>query len=190
MRIGIDIDDTITDLQDDLLMEAIKYDKSLRGKGIIYPERHYIGQRFDWNDEEREHYLGDIRWKVMNSAKIRDGVVEALNVLKKEGHEIIFITARSDRYTSNPYNSTYKWLTENNIPFDKLVISALDKGKTCAEENIDIFIDDQIKNCILCKNAGVKTIYFDIEHKEKNEEFVTAYSWYDILNKIQKDEHK
>lgn len=184
MRIGIDIDDTITDLQDDLFTEALKYDKTLRDSGVIYPERHYIGQRFDWNEEEKEYYLGDIRWKVMNSAKIREGAIETLNILKREGHEIIFITARSDRYNKNPYDSTYNWLIDNNIPFDKLIVSALDKGLTCEEENIDIFIDDQEKNCLLVKNRGIKTIYFDILHKEVNNDFIVAYSWHDILNKI------
>ena len=37
---------------------------------------------------------------------------------------------------------------------------------------------------MLTKAKGIKTIYFDIEHKEENKEFITAYSWYDILNKI------
>lgn len=184
MRIGVDIDDTITDLQDDLFKEALDYDKTLRAKGVIYPERHYIGQRFDWNEEEKEYYLGPIRWKVMNNAKIRDGVIETLTELKKEGHEIIFITARSDRYCSDPYNATYNWLISNNIPFDKLIISALDKGEICKIENIDVFIDDQEKNCKLVNAKGTKVIYFDILHKEINSDFTVAYSWYDILNKI------
>ena len=185
MKIGIDIDDTITDLQDDLLIEAIEYDKTLRGTGIIYPERKYIGQRFDWNEEEKEYYLSELRWKVMNKAKIREGAIEVIQKLKEEGNEIIFITARSNRYHNDPYNTTNKWLNDNNIPFDKLVISALDKGKICEEENIDIFIDDQERNCTLTQNKGIKTIYFDIEHKEVNNNFITCYSWYDILSKIE-----
>lgn len=185
MKIGIDIDDTITDLQEDLLTEAIEYDKTLRNKGIIYPERHYIGQKFDWDEKEKEYYLGTLRWKVMNKAKIRDGVIDVLNQLKKDGHEIIFITARSNRYHDDPYNATYKWLTDNNIPFDKLIVSALDKGQICKEENIDVFIDDQEKNCLLVQNSGAKTIYFDIKHLEPKDNFVTCYNWYDILRKIE-----
>ena len=184
MRIGIDIDDTITDLQEDLFSAALEYDKTLRNKGVIYPERHYIAQRFDWSEEEKEHYLGEIRWKVLEQAKIREGVKEVLKLLKEEGNKIIFITARCERYCAEPYEKTYKWLTENEIPFDKLVINALDKGETALNENIDVFIDDQIKNCMLTKAKGIKTIYFDIEHKEESKEFITAYSWYDILNKI------
>lgn len=185
MKIGIDIDDTITDLQEDLLKEAIEYDKTLRNKGIIYPERQYIGQKFDWNEEEKEYYLGTLRWKVMNNAKIRDGVIETLNQLRKDGHEVIFITARSDRYHNDPYNATYNWLIENNIPFDKLITSALDKGKVCKEENIDVFIDDQEKNCLLVQNSGTKTIYFDIKHLDPKDNFITCYNWYDILRKIE-----
>lgn len=184
MKIGIDIDDTITDLQEDLFYAALEYDKTLRNSGVIYPERHYIAQRFDWSEEEKEHYLGEIRWKVLSKAKIRDGALEVLNILKEEGHEIIFITARCERYYKNPYEETYDFLKKNEIPFDKLIINALDKGQVCLEEKIDVFIDDQEKNCILTKERGIKTIYFDIEHKEENKNFITAYSWYDILNKI------
>lgn len=184
MRIGIDIDDTITDLQEDLFTEALKYDATLRGKGVIYPERHYIAQRFDWSEEEKEYYLGELRWNVYSNAKIREGVHEVLKILKEEGNEIIFITARSNRYNDFHHNDTKSWLNRNNIIYDKLITGALDKGEACKNENIDIFIDDQEKNCMLTKNAGVKTIFFNIESIETNDSYIVAYSWHDILNKI------
>lgn len=184
MRIGIDIDDTITDLQEDLLTEALKYDVSLRGSGMIYPERHYIAQRFDWSEDEKEYYLGKIRWDVMNNAKIREGVIEVLETLRNEGNEIIFITARCDRYNGNYHEDTHKWLKENKIPFDKLITNARDKGIVCKEEEIDVFIDDQERHCILANAAGIKTIFFDIDNARKENDFVVVYSWHDILNKI------
>lgn len=184
MKIGIDIDDTITDIQGELLNKALEYDKSLRNTGIIYPERKYIGQRFDWSNEEKEYFLGKIRWNVMDNARLRDGVIESLTLLKEEGHEIVFITARSDRYVEEPYSKTYNWLKKNNIPFDKLIVNALNKGNVCKEEKIDVFIDDQENNCNLTYDFGIKTIFFNINNNEIKNDYIVAYNWVDIFNKI------
>ena len=52
MNIGIDLDDTITDIQDDMLKLAIKYDNTLRGNGIVNKDKLFIAEKFDWSKEE------------------------------------------------------------------------------------------------------------------------------------------
>jgi uncharacterized HAD superfamily protein len=185
MNIGIDIDDTITDINDEMFRRAKEYDKTLRNKGIIYPERFYAAQVFDWNEEEKEYYLKNIRKDVVLNAHPREGVIDILKEFKNLGYKIYIITSRSKRYYESPYQDTYDWLVKENIPFDKLIVSALDKGLVCKNENIDIFIDDQVKNCLLVKNQGIKTLLFDIGIPQKGiEQFETVKNWNEVRNRV------
>jgi len=68
--------------------------------------------------------------------------------LKELGHTIIIITARTDEFHDNPYRQSKEWLEKNNIEYDKLVVNARDKGMACIEEKIDLYIDDNLNNCI------------------------------------------
>ena len=51
MKIGIDIDDTMTFIKKDLEKAAILYDKSLGNNGKFLNNNYYLGKRFNWNKE-------------------------------------------------------------------------------------------------------------------------------------------
>lgn len=51
--------------------------------------------------------------------------------------------ARNEKIFDEIEKINKKWLEENQIPYNKLIISADDKSKVCQKENIDIFIDDK-----------------------------------------------
>ena len=59
MRIGIDIDNVISNFNEDLLMEYINHDKELRNTGIINENADYIRNgMFDWTEtEDQEFYI-------------------------------------------------------------------------------------------------------------------------------------
>lgn len=53
MRIGLDIDNVISNFDDILLKEYLKHDKELRNTGIINENAKYIREgMFDWSKEE------------------------------------------------------------------------------------------------------------------------------------------
>lgn len=53
MKIGIDIDNVISNFDDTLLKEYLKHDKELRNTGIIDKNASYIRNgMFDWSEEE------------------------------------------------------------------------------------------------------------------------------------------
>lgn len=53
MRIGIDIDNVISNFDDTLLKEYLKHDKELRNTGIINENPEYLRKgMFDWTEEE------------------------------------------------------------------------------------------------------------------------------------------
>ena len=57
MRIGIDIDNCISNFYDTLLKEYLKHDKELRNAGIINESPEYLRKgMFDWTDEEETSF--------------------------------------------------------------------------------------------------------------------------------------
>ena len=57
MRIGIDIDNVISNFDETLLNEYLLHDKDLRGNGIINKNADYIRKgMFDWTEEEEKYF--------------------------------------------------------------------------------------------------------------------------------------
>ena len=76
MKIGIDIDNCISNFDDVLLEEYIKHDKELRNTGIINDKPYYLTvDMFDWSKEENDDfYYNNIQriamsLKPLNNAK-------------------------------------------------------------------------------------------------------------------------
>lgn len=62
MKIGIDIDNVISNFNDTLLNEYLLHDKKIRNSGVINKNADYIRKgMFDWNeDEETNFYKNNI----------------------------------------------------------------------------------------------------------------------------------
>ena len=85
MRIGIDIDDTLTNVKDKLIEAGGKYAKSL-GKDIkvdkSFEDKNNNGNKwqemFQFSYEELKYFLKDIQESITNKAKPRENVVEVI----------------------------------------------------------------------------------------------------------------
>ena len=192
MRIGIDIDDTLTDVKDELIEAGENYARSL-GKDIKvdknFEDKNNNGNKwqemFQFNYEELKYFLKEIQESITNKAKPRENVVEVINKLKNDGNEIIIITARDSEFHDDPYKYSKDWLDKNNIYYDKLVVNARNKEDACIEEKIDLFIDDSKSNCLNVKKAGIKTIRVCNVIEENNSNLICFNNWNDIYNYIQ-----
>lgn len=192
MRIGIDIDDTLTDVKDKLTNAAKEYAISLNKTvssdtykiNDIYNNGNIYQRLFDFNYEELKHFLGEIQESITDNAIPRENAVESINKLKEDGHEIYIITARDSEFHKDPYNQSKTWLDNNRFKYDKLIVNARDKAKVCLENNIDILIDDSQSNCTYVSNVGIKTIMIS---KEVNDKFTVFNNWSDIYDYISKN---
>ena len=192
MRIGIDIDDTLTDVKNELIKAGENYARSL-GKDIKvdknFEDKNNNGNKwqemFQFNYEELKYFLKDIQESITNKAKPRENVVEVINKLKNDGNEIIIITARDSEFHDNPYKYSKDWLDKNNIYYDKLVVNARNKEDACIEEKIDLFIDDSESNCLKVNKAGIKTIRVCNEIENNNSNLICFNNWNDIYSFIQ-----
>lgn len=179
MRIGIDIDDTVSETEAAFIPFEKEYDKFLNGKGILYPNKKYW-HKYEWTELQIKEFIKKYFLKILEEAYPVLKSQEIISKLKEEGNEIIFITARSDNEDST-HELTEKWLKKYNFPCDKLIVGAKEKGKICKEENIDIFIDDSSFQCLDVKN---ETNALVIGFNQTNENFICADNWEEIYNII------
>ena len=198
MRIGIDIDNTITDIEELLNEAAFNYAKQL-GKEITEADRdkkiedskndgNVYKKRYNFTYEELKHFLGNIQEEITNNAEPRSGAVETINKLRQQGHEIYIITARDNEFHEDPYMLSKVWLDDNNIEYDKLIVNVRKKAPVCKDEKIDVFIDDNLNNCLEVAREGIKTIRFTADTAEY-ENIVNINNWdevYVYINKIVK----
>lgn len=174
MRIGLDIDDTICDTFDFLLPYICKYYK------LDYEKTKKRNLSYDYFLDHYDDYFifAKLNYKnIIPHVPLKKGVIKYLTKLRKKGHQIVFITARSDRGYDNPYQLTYDYLALNGIPFDTLITSAGDKAGSCKEEQIDLFIDDSIDNCKSLSSHNIQVLLFKAAWNKKCKEFKKVKSF-------------
>lgn len=188
MRIGIDIDDTITDswkyliprfselynISEDELIESLPYYRSVEGKA---------------NKEEYFRNIRELCNTVMNDVPLKPDAEKYLNLLHEDGHELIFITARSIEY-DNPYRASKNYLKKMHIPYDKIIAAAHDKSIACREEKIDLFIDDSLIHCQEVAAIGVPTLLFENNYNKQDQNFPHVKNWEEVYQYINEVNHE
>jgi uncharacterized HAD superfamily protein len=168
VRIGIDIDNVISNFNEMLLETYLIHDKELRNTGIINPNAKYIRTgMFDWSNEEELSFYKDNIEGIAKKLKVKEKAKEYIDRLHNDGHLIYIITGRDNGEYSEPYNMTKKWLDENNIYYDNLILTdAYDihaKSLECLKNDIDIMIDDyeQDDGYFVKVSVDIRVIYFE-----------------------------
>lgn len=190
MIIGIDIDNTLTNVQEELNEVAYNYAIKL-GKKIdssvisedINNNGSFYKEKFKFSYEKLKFFLKNIQEEIINKAKPRLGVIDTIKEIKQKGHKIYIVTAKTSEFHDDPYMLSKSWLDKNNIEYDKLIVNARQKAPVCVQENIDLFIDDQLNNCIEISNIGTNTIRISND-KQQYENIVTLKNWNEIYKYI------
>jgi len=191
LNIGIDIDNTITNIQEKVDKAAYDYARKLgkhieEGKSALEEMSNngdVYREKLGFTYEELKYFLKVIKEEITNIAKPRSHAVEAISKLRKEGNRIVIITARDNEFHDDPYTLSKEWLDKNDIEYDKLIVNAREKGSVCKEEGIDLFIDDQLNNCLDVLKQGIKVIRITDGNSE-NAEIVDLNDWNKIYEFI------
>lgn len=194
MKIGIDIDNVISNFNEELLKAYIEHDKKLRNTGIINKNAPYIRNgMFDWTDEEEKTFYKENIERIAINLKAIEGASKYIKKLKQDGHTIYIISGRDNGEYIDPYNMTKNWLEKYDIVYDKLFLvdayNSHSKTEICLENNIDIMIDDSKRMCTDIKKHGIRAFIMDTPYNRDTNEFERVCSWkeiYDIIsnNKI------
>ena len=171
MRIGIDIDNVISNFNEELLKQYINHDRELRNTGIINKNAEYIRRgMFDWTEDEEINFYRNNIERIAKKLQVKDGAKEYIDKIKADGHEIYIITGRENGEYTNPRKMTEDWLINNKIYYDKLILTnAYDnqaKADECIKNNIDIMIDDSVRICSGCLEKGITTILMNTPYNK------------------------
>lgn len=184
MRIAIDIDGTIADTHQEIIKQALLYDKKyLAGKGFKDPNALYLTDMFYWQINETKKFMNYLRG--INYYKDLVPLKEAnkyISLLFDEGYEIIIITRRNNNFKIRKI--TEKWLKNNNFKYHKLVLGALNKGEICNRLNVDLFIDNDPRNIYDAKDYGIDGLLFADDFNKDDEELKRFASWEEIYNYV------
>jgi len=186
MKIGVDIDDTLAQTTNYLMPLAIKFDKDILHKNGIVDSIKDLPRCFDWNNDELRLFFRTVFENEVLNIPPMDEVKKVIKKLKEDGNHIIIINLRNNIQLSNPYDITQKWLSINEIEFDKLIVNSKYKGPVVEEEKIDLLIDDSVGQCtfIADNNKIPVVLYAKNTNQIKYQGITRLDNWEQIFNYI------
>ena len=197
MRIGVDIDGVLTELEryeDDhfakfLVENQIPY--KIKEKDVTYNLHDTYGVKAEIEDKFWDKYYIDY----CKNVRERDFAAEVIGKLKEEGNEIYIITARWFAAEKTEFGKVMRryirqWLKKHGVVYDKLVFvggKSERKTKEIQENNIEIMIEDSPINInTLSKLIPVICVSCRYNESCEGDNIIRCYSWYDIYNKLHK----
>ena len=193
MKIGIDIDGVLTNIERWQLDYGSKFYYENYNKEIINPKGYETNEIFNSDVECDDLFWNKYFKEYSINVEPRKFASEVISKLSSEGYQIYIITARGSFLTHSANVMTKEenekivreWLSNNNIYYDKIIFSPEDKLDICINNNIDIMIEDKVDNInkistkipVICFNAGYN-------EKCEGENIFRVYTWYDIYNTI------
>lgn len=188
MRIGIDVDNTITDTLVVMKQYCKKYNDEVVKRNLSMNEKGFAaGNLYDWTDKEKQYFFDNILPEVFSRVEPKKNAQEIIQKLKQENNEIYIITARTK--AKNSYELTLKTLQKYNIPYNELVIQK-DKKQYCIANKIDILLDDEPQN-INSVSEIIPVIVFEAVHNEEcnGNNIIKVKTWneaYEAIKEIEK----
>lgn len=190
MRIGIDIDGVLTDIERFLVDYGTKFNMD-NNLPINIMEGEYSEEKaFNWKNEQAIKFWNEYLVYYATKYPIRYFASEIISKLKEEGHEIYIITARNEYGLPEDYKGKMKelvsqWLKDNEICYDKIIYTEGSKLPYCVGNYVEVMIEDCPDN-IKDVSTKLPVLCFDCGYNKKIEgkNVIRVYSWYDIYSKI------
>lgn len=196
MRIGVDVDGVLTDLE----AYQLKYGKKHFKDVTDIDETGYdICDIFHCTKEEREKFWTKYIWGYCLTDSPRQDAKAVIQKLVEDGHEIYILTGRSHTTEDNVRGALFRkmlehWLEKNGISYDDIYYcseeqSSTEKYDLCKKLGIDIMIEDKAENINLIKDiADVVCIRTGYNHGvvDENRVHVTTNLWdaYKVIQRI------
>ncbi len=195
MKIGVDVDGVLTNLEEFQLKYGKKYFKNIKEDQINVQEID-IKEIFNCTKDEREKFWVRYIWKYC-FMPFEEDMSALIRKLKSEGDEIYIITGRAHTTEQNITGKLFRkmlfhMLEKEGVPYDHIFFcseqnSANEKLEICKKNNIDILIDDKKENLeaaksitrVICRDRIYNRMYNDSN-------IVRARNTNEIYDEIQK----
>ena len=175
MRIGIDIDDTITETSG--LIQQVLVENNLLDKSSDF-DYYSKDELVDFDRLIRENIE-----EVLTNCPIKKNAKEVINYLKSKGNKIYIITARSNYYSKNVYQITIDYLKKHEIEYDELLFGYEEKKDICLEKKLDVMFDDSKRIIGSLKDTKVEEILFDASYN-KDYDGKRVNNWLEVKDYI------
>ena len=170
MKIGIDLDGVVIDSETTFRTYEEIFDIDiLRGNNLINKEEPKFQARYNWTNEQEKEFIERYFLTVSKESNLMSGFIGVYNLLKKQGHEFVVITARGG-FVKEMKDDAIRLLEKNNIKFNKYYWKVEDKLEICKNEKVDIMIDDDWRIIKKIADNKIKTLYFRDTNLTKLEE--------------------
>ena len=187
MKIGIDLDGVVIDSETTFRTYEEIFDIDvLKGNNLINKEEPKFQARYNWTSEQEKEFIEKYFLTISKESNLMSGFIAIYNLLKKQGHEFVVITARGG-FIKEMKDDAIRVLEENNIKFDKYYWNVQDKLEICKNEKVDIMIDDDWRIIKKLADNEVKTLYFrdtNLMKLEENEYIKEVNNWGEIYRYI------
>lgn len=185
MIIGLDLDDVV--FATSAALKSV-FSECIDNDIINHKEEIMLGKA---TNEKIKKFLKDQAIPTMEIAKPIDGAVDSIKKLRAKGNKIIFITARGNKnFPPNSEEITKERLKKFKIEYDDIIFNSFDKASDCKNNNIELFVDDSIKNCMEVKEKlGISVIGFESDINKKSLEKTSIKhikTWEELLKEIEK----
>lgn len=187
MRIGLDIDNVVSNFDKGILKEFFIEDKLKRNNGIINKNaKHIVKGMFDWTKEEVKEFFINNMERIAKDLEPRNGAQYYMNKIISDGHELFLISHRAYPHYKNPFEITKKWLQKNNLKYNELILSSTtNKSRECKKYNIDIMFDDIESNCREMLNEGINCYMMKTNYNKADSCGIPfVLNWHKLYEKI------
>lgn len=191
MRIGIDIDNTITNTTETILAYAKEYGESNNINITVNSHKYFIEESLGWNKKHAENFLKHYLTDIYENVSPKPDSIEVIKHLH-QNHSIILITSRNKKF---PFikETTNEWLSKHRVSYDKLVMNDTNdlhhfsKLDACLNNDIDIMIEDHHDLAVEI-STEIPVLLFDypynIHVEEKN--IFRVKKWLEVKEFIEK----
>lgn len=192
MKIGIDIDNTITNTLPILEEYCKRYNEEVIKRNLKMNEKGYSTRTlYNWTYEENLIFCNKYLQEIVLQADIKENAKEIIKKIKNEGNEIYIITARSEPTFIEPYSTSKEFLDKNNIVYDEIIVNCENKYRYCLENGIELMMDDEPQNI----NAISKIIPIIVFEGKQNENcngknIIKVNTWNEAYEQYKKIENK
>ena len=178
MKIGIDIDDTITDSWECSIpyysrLFNIPVDILHKGKPYYESVKHLI------SIDEYFKIMLPVYDEVTPNVHLEPHVKETIDELYNMGCTVYFITSRGIDHT-DAYKDSKDYLDKYNIKYEKIFVGCHNKAEVCQELGIDLFIDDSYHHCKEVSDIGIKVLMPTRYYNKEYQEFTHFADWQEV----------
>lgn len=177
-RVGIDIDNTITNLDITLAQMARFYDKPVPTIDMITDFN--LSSVYGISVDESREFWREMEHTICDTAEVNHERLDNLyRLFTNHNTDIYIITSRGEEY----YDVTKNWLNRNCITHKELIMTGgKSKVDVLRDYDIEVMIDDKSSLFHEVKEAGLKTLMVCIDYPYNQD-----VSWQDCFVRLSRE---